>query len=107
MRLKVRQRPLILTGPHSCFLSVEGVRIKVKQKRQDIEDDHDKQKRKLEVTQKAKLQSLWSTINELNLALRKSSKEHVAAIADVETKHEESLNELNSEVRKTLACFIK
>lgn len=82
-----------------------GIQFKVKQKRQEIEDNHEEQKRRLEVTQKAKLQNLWNNINELNLSLAKSSKRHSAEVQALEERHEASLNELNSEVSNSTSSL--
>jgi hypothetical protein len=82
-----------------------GIQFKVKQKRKEIEDSHEEQKRRLEVTQKAKLQSLWNNINELNLSMSKSSKKHKAEFQELEAKHDASLNELNFEVRRLILKY--
>lgn len=81
-----------------------GIQFKIKQKRKEIEDNHEQQRTRLAVTEKAKLQNLWNNINELNLSMTKNAKSHAAELQEMEAKHQAALNELNTEVE--LALFV-
>jgi len=81
------------------YREAEGIQYKVKQKRKEIEDNHEQQKERLLVTEKAKLQDLWNKINELNLSMSKNAKNHEAELQQLDAKHQSSLNELNAEIK--------